>query len=94
VTGTLTLTLQFQDNHSDVLRFGNAVVGGSGYYVQHVGDPKIYIVTSQTYGDAQGLLTMLPKKPTPAPTVPPASTAAPVPSGAPQGPPLPPTPTP
>jgi hypothetical protein len=94
VTGTLTVTLQFKDNHGETLRFGNAAVGGSAYYVQRAGDPKVYLVASPTHADALGLLTNLPKKPTPTPTLPPTDTPAATPAGTPQGPPLPPTETP
>lgn len=94
VTGTLTVTLQFKDNHAEALRFGNAAVGGSAYYVQRAGDPKVYLVSSATRGDAMGLLTNLPKKPTPTPTLPPTETPTATPAGAPQGPPAPPTETP
>ncbi|MBI5879316.1 MAG: DUF4340 domain-containing protein [Chloroflexi bacterium] len=90
VTGTLTLTVQFKDNQSETVRFGNAVIGGGAYYAQRAGDTKVYLVAAQSYNDAQGLLTTLPKKPTPAPTMPPLDT----PAGTPQGPPLPPAPTP
>lgn len=90
VTGTLTLTLQLKDNRSETIRFGNAGVGGGSYYVQHVGDAKVYFVSSSIFGDAQGLLTQTPKKPTPTP-VPPTETPAT--TETPQGPPVPPPPT-
>ncbi|MBI1800334.1 MAG: DUF4340 domain-containing protein [Chloroflexi bacterium] len=68
MTGTLTMTLQMKDNHSEVVRFGNATLGASAYYAQRPGDPKVYLVSPNTYGDLTRLLEILPKKPTPPPT--------------------------
>ncbi len=87
VTGTLTLSMTVKDK-TEVVRFGDAALQGSTYYAQHVGDPKVYLVSPSVYGDAQRLLTELPKRPTPTPTSPPTNTPAPTtpisaPSGAP-----------
>ncbi len=77
VTGTLTLSMTVKDK-TEVVRFGDAALESSAYYVQHVGDPKVYLVSPSTYTDLQGLLTQLPKKPTPTPTSPPTDTPGPV----------------
>jgi len=77
VTGTLTLSLTVKDK-TEVVRFGNAALQGSSYYAQHVGDPKVYFVSPSVYNDAQQLLSLPPKRPTPTPTFPPTNTPAPV----------------
>ena len=77
ITGTLTVSLTVKDK-AEVVRFGNAVLQGSNYYAQHLGDPKVYLVSPSVYGDAQQLLAQLPKKPTPTPTSPPTDTPLPV----------------
>jgi uncharacterized protein DUF4340 len=84
VTGTFTLELTMKDNHKEVLRLGNMTVNSSNYYAQHVGDPKVYLVSTSVQSDLQQLLDTLPKKPTPTPTSPPPAATAP-----PVGPPLP-----
>ena len=72
--------------HARIVRFGNAVLQGSNYYAQHVGDPKVYLVSPSVFGDAQTLLAQLPKKPTPTPTSPPTDTPLPItPSASPAG---------
>jgi uncharacterized protein DUF4340 len=76
VTGTYTLELTMKDNHKEVLRLGNKTVDASNYYAQHVGDPKVYLVSSSVQSDLQQLLDMLPEKPTPTPTSPPQPTPA------------------
>ncbi len=87
VTGTLTLTLQLKDR-AEVVRFGDTTLGGGSNYAQHVGDPKVYLVSPTLLGDAQRLLSTPPKKPTPTPTPLPTNTPAPT-IPAPEGPPVP-----
>ena len=84
VTGTYTLELTMKDNHKEVLRLGNPTIDSANYYAQHVGDPKVYLVSSSVQSDMQMLLDTLPIKPTPVPTTPPPAATAP-----PIGPPLP-----
>ena len=70
VTGTLTLELKLKDNRTEVIRVGNATIGGSDDYVQHVGDPKVYLVPAATFATLQQIVSTPPKKPTPTPTSP------------------------
>jgi len=77
VTGTLTLELKLKDNHSEVIRVGNTTISGSDDYVQHVGDPKVYLVPLSTFTTLQSIVSTPPRKPTPTPTSPPEPTAAP-----------------
>lgn len=70
VTGTLTLELKLKDNRTEVIRVGNATIGGSDDYVQHVGDPKVYLVPAATFATLQQIVSTPPKKPTPTPTAP------------------------
>jgi len=76
VTGTLTLELKLKDNRTEVIRVGNATVGGSDDYVQHVGDPKVYLVPAATFSALHQFVTTPPKKPTPTPTSPPTTPTA------------------
>ncbi len=77
VTGTLTMTLQLKDNRSEVVRFGNATLGTTAYYAQHISDAKVYLVSPSIYGDIQRLLSTPPQKPTPTPTPLPTNTPGP-----------------
>ena len=76
VTGTLTLELKLKDNRTEVIRVGNATIGGSDDYVQHVGDPKVYLVPAATFATLQQIVSTPPKKPTPTPTSPPTTPTA------------------
>ena len=76
VTGTLTLELKLKDSRTEVIRVGNTTVGGSDHYVQHVGDPKVYLVPAGTFGTLQQIVSAPPKKPTPTPTSPPTTPTA------------------
>jgi Domain of unknown function (DUF4340) len=70
ITGTLTLELTLKDNRTEVIRVGNATIGGSDDYVQHVGDPKVYLAPAATFATLQQIVSTPPKKPTPTPTSP------------------------
>lgn len=76
VTGTLTLELKLKDNRSEVIRVGNSTISGSDDYVQHVGDPKVYLVPLSTFASLQQIVSTPPLKPTPAPTAPPTTPTA------------------
>jgi Domain of unknown function (DUF4340) len=73
VTGTITLELKLNDNRTEVIRVGNTTLGGSDSYVQHIGDPKVYLVPSSTFDALQQIVSTPPKKPTPTPTAPPTT---------------------
>lgn len=74
VTGTMTLELKLKDNRTEVIRVGNATLGGSDNYVQHVGDPKVYLAPLANFSTLQQIVSVPPRKPTPAPTLPPLPT--------------------
>jgi len=76
VTGTLTLELKLKDNRTEVIRVGNATIGASDDYAQHVGDPRVYLVPVASISTLQLLVTTPPRKPTPTPTSPPTTPTA------------------
>ena len=81
VTGTLTLELTLKDNRTETIRVGNTTISGSDVYVQHAGDPKVYVAPLATFSTLQQIVSAPPRKPTPAPTLPPVPSAAPAATG-------------
>ena len=63
----LTLTLELASGASEVLHLGRQTPDGTGRYVQHVGDPRLYAVQAFYIEAYFQWLDQPPDQPTPAP---------------------------